>query len=110
VSVIVVGYVSNLIHDISVVRLTSSLSKFLNFGLLITILLPKIDYCQNQNCAQIASFVRKTPDSSDKFTKYPCLPLEDERRKRLAQEGHLKCNSVRKKMKKLRRKNKNKNR
>jgi hypothetical protein len=52
----------------------------------------------------------QSSETLEYFNHHPCLPLEDDRRKRRPQEGHLKCNSVRKKMKKLRRKNKIKNR
>jgi hypothetical protein len=52
----------------------------------------------------------QSSETSDYFNQHPCLPLGDERRKRRPQEGHLKCNYVRKKMTKLRRKSKNKNR
>jgi hypothetical protein len=68
VSVKAVGYVSNLSHDnimlymiISVVRLTSSLSKFLNFGLLITILPPKIDWFLHSLQAHFFPYRRKAP-------------------------------------------------
>ena len=47
----------------------------------------------------------QSSETLDSINQHPGLPLEDERRKRRPQEGHLKCNSVRKKMKQLRRNN-----
>ena len=65
---IVVVYVSNLIPAkimlhmiISVVRLTSSLSKFLNFGLLIKILPPKIDWFLHSLQAHFFPYRHKAP-------------------------------------------------
>ena len=41
--------------------------------------------------------MRKAPDSSDKFSKYPDLPLGNESRKRRPQEGPLRTISLTKK-------------